>query len=98
MRVLIVSADSEFAQSSRLALPGACGVDLLKRLRRNRVAAGILALTADAKPEARIETLRFGADDCRVKPALIPELAARCRSPIANSSLWNTSSVPAVKP
>ena len=88
MRVLIASADSEFAQAARLALrseslvldlalPGARGVDLLKRLRRQRVAAGIIALTADAKPEARIEALRFGADDCLVKPVLLAELAAR---------------------
>lgn len=60
-----------------LALPGARGVDLVKRLRRQRVAAGILALTDEAKPEVRIGALRFGADDCLVKPVLIAELAAR---------------------
>lgn len=60
-----------------LELAGARGTDLLKRLRRNRVTAPILGLTADAKPEARIEALRFGADDCLVKPVLIAELAAR---------------------
>lgn len=111
MRVLIASADSDFANAARLALrseslvvevvaktdeaiesalavpydalvldlalPGARGVDLLKRLRRERLATGIIALTADAKPEARIEALRFGADDCLVKPVLLAELAAR---------------------
>jgi len=60
-----------------LALPDARGVDLLKRMRRNQVAAPILALTDDPRPEARIEALRFGADDCLVKPVLIAELAAR---------------------
>jgi len=60
-----------------LDLPGARGVDLLKRLRRNQVAAPILALLADPKPEARIEALRFGADDCLVQPVLIAELVAR---------------------
>jgi len=60
-----------------LALPGARGVDLLKRMRRNQVAAPILALTSDAQPEVRIEALRFGADDCLVKPVLVAELAAR---------------------
>lgn len=60
-----------------LALPGARGVDLLKRMRRNQVTAPILALTSDAQPDARIEALRFGADDCLVKPVLVAELAAR---------------------
>lgn len=60
-----------------LCLPGAHGVELLKRLRRNRVAAPILALTADENPGARIEALRFGADDCLVKPVLMAELVAR---------------------
>lgn len=59
------------------ALPGARGLSLLKQLRRNRVSAPILLLVADPKPEARIEALRFGADDCLVKPVLLAELAAR---------------------
>ncbi|MGB8169863.1 MAG: response regulator transcription factor [Chthoniobacteraceae bacterium] len=60
-----------------LEMPGARGVDLLKKLRRNQVSAPILALTADTKPEARVEALRFGADDCLAKPALMTEVVAR---------------------
>lgn len=60
-----------------IGLPGAAGTDLLKRLRRIHVAAPILALTTDSRPEARIDALRFGADDCLVKPVLLPELVAR---------------------
>lgn len=60
-----------------LDLPGARGVDLLKRLRRNQVATPILALLADPKPAARIEALRFGADDSLVQPVLVAELVAR---------------------
>lgn len=60
-----------------LALPGARGVDFVKRMRRHQVAAPILALTNDPQPEARIEALRFGADDCLVKPVLVAELTAR---------------------
>jgi two-component system OmpR family response regulator len=60
-----------------LAMPGARGVDLLKRLRRNHVVGPILAIIADTKLEARIEALRFGADDCLVRPVIVPELAAR---------------------
>ncbi len=60
-----------------LALPGARGVELLKRLRRNHVTAPILALTADPQPAARIEALRFGAEDCLARPVLISELVAR---------------------
>lgn len=60
-----------------LSLPGGRGIDILKRLRRNHVTAPILALSADPKPDARIEALRFGADDCLVKPVLMAEFAAR---------------------
>lgn len=60
-----------------LALPGARGEDFLKRLRLHGVAAPLLALTADARPEARVGALRAGADDCLVKPVLLTELVAR---------------------
>ena len=52
-------------------------MDALKRLRRNRVASPTLALTGDAQPEARIQALQFGADDCLVQPVIIAELVAR---------------------
>ena len=60
-----------------LAMPGAHGVDLLKRLQRNGVTAPILVLVADTRPEARIKALHLGADDCLVKPVLLAELTAR---------------------
>lgn len=60
-----------------LALPGGRGIEMLTRLRRNQVASPILALTTDTRPQARIEALRFGADDCLVKPVLMAELVAR---------------------
>lgn len=60
-----------------LSLPGGRGVELLNKLRRNHVTAPILALTADPRPEARIEALRAGADDCLAQPVLVAELAAR---------------------
>jgi two-component system copper resistance phosphate regulon response regulator CusR len=60
-----------------LALPGSRGVEMLARLRKCRVDSPILALTSDAEPKARIEALRFGADDCLVKPVLMAELVAR---------------------
>lgn len=60
-----------------LALLGARGVEFVKRLRRNQVAAGILALTSDSAAPARIEALRSGADDCLVTPVVMSELVAR---------------------
>jgi two-component system copper resistance phosphate regulon response regulator CusR len=60
-----------------LALRGGRGAETLTRLRRNGVDSSILALTTDARPEARIEALRLGADDCLVKPVVMAELAAR---------------------
>lgn len=42
------------------ALPDARRAELLKRMRRNQVAAPIIALTSNTKPEARIEALQCG--------------------------------------
>lgn len=60
-----------------LALPGGRGGELISRMVRNRVDVPLLALTTDSQPEARIDALRRGADDCLVKPVVVPELAAR---------------------
>ena len=60
-----------------LALPGAGGLKLVQRLRRNAGGTPILALTRDADPAVRIAALRAGADDCLVHPVVMEELAAR---------------------
>ena len=63
-----------------LGLPLVDGMDVLSRVRAERVATPVLVLTArDALPE-RIRGLDLGADDYIVKPVDLGELAARLRA------------------
>lgn len=63
-----------------LGLPDGDGLDLVKKLRRNRDSVPILILTARSGLGERIAGLDVGADDYLVKPFDIAELAARCRA------------------
>ncbi|HSN33957.1 MAG TPA: winged helix-turn-helix domain-containing protein [Ideonella sp.] len=63
-----------------LGLPRVDGLDVLARVRADRVDTPVLVLTArDALPE-RIRGLDLGADDYIVKPVDLGELAARLRA------------------
>ena len=63
-----------------LGLPLVDGMDVLSRVRAERVATPVLVLTArDALPE-RIRGLDLGADDYVVKPVDLGERAARLRA------------------
>jgi DNA-binding response OmpR family regulator len=59
------------------ALPGSQEPPLLPRLRRLRISTPVLVLLSDPAPAARVAALADGADDCLVKPVLLPELVAR---------------------
>ena len=59
-------------------LPGMSGLDLLKRLRKNRSQIPVLLLTARDAVQHRVEGLNAGADDYLVKPFDLEELLARC--------------------
>ncbi len=63
-------------------LPGASGLEVCRRLRRDpRLrAAGILMLTARGAPEDRIQGLETGADDYLAKPFAMDELLARIKA------------------
>ncbi len=58
-------------------LPKLPGVEVCRRLRRQRIAAPVLMLTARDQVEDRIEGLEAGADDYLVKPFHVDELVAR---------------------
>ncbi len=61
-------------------MPRRTGVEVLADLRRRRIAAPVLMLTArDAAPD-RVEALDAGADDYLVKPFDYSELLARLRA------------------
>jgi DNA-binding response OmpR family regulator len=63
-----------------LGLPDGDGLDLVRRMRRERDATPVLILTARGELGDRIAGLDLGADDYLVKPFDVAELAARCRA------------------
>ena len=62
-----------------LGLPGMQGMDFAAQL-RDRGKMGLIVVTRESDPAARIRALDLGADDYLVKPVHFGELAARIRS------------------
>lgn len=63
-----------------LGLPDGEGLDLVRKLRREKLMLPILIMTARGGLDDRVLGLDAGADDYLIKPFQIPELAARCRA------------------
>ena len=63
-----------------IGLPDMSGLDVARRLRRDRVSTPILTLTAHDTVNDRVADLDAGADDYLVKPFAYQELAARLRA------------------
>ncbi len=61
-------------------LPQLSGLEICKRLRRDKNALPVLILTAKDRIEDRVEGLDAGADDYLVKPFGMAELLARLRA------------------
>lgn len=61
-------------------LPKLSGPEVVRRLRREKVATPILMLTARSAVDDRVEGLDAGADDYLVKPFALKELSARLRA------------------
>lgn len=62
-----------------LMLPGMDGLEICRRLRRNRQRVPILMLTARGAVEDRVAGLEAGADDYLTKPFAMQELLARVK-------------------
>lgn len=77
-----------------VGLPGASGLDLCRRLRRDGRTGPILILTARHEIDDRVAGLDAGADDYLVKPFALDELLARVRAALrrATSSESGTGS------
>lgn len=69
-----------------LGLPGADGMDWLRRWRGRGLAMPLLVLTARDGLEQRIAGLDAGADDYLVKPIALDELNARLRALLRRSA------------
>lgn len=63
-----------------IMLPGKSGLDVLRALRKEKISAPILLLTAKSEIEDKIAGLDLGADDYLTKPFATGELLARVRA------------------
>jgi len=69
-----------------LMLPGLPGLEVLKRLRKDKIQAPVLILTAQTQLNQKIAGLDAGADDYLTKPFAIEELLARVRALLRRGS------------
>lgn len=63
-----------------IMMPGMSGLQVLSRIRQNRIATPVLLLTAKAEVEDRVAGLNAGADDYLPKPFATQELIARIKA------------------
>ncbi|MFU8789401.1 MAG: response regulator transcription factor [Methylobacter sp.] len=68
-----------------IGLPDFSGIELIKRLRKDKVIVPILILTARSRWQEKVEGLEAGADDYLVKPFHYEELLARINALIRRS-------------
>ena len=68
-----------------LVLPGASGLEILKRVRQTRPTQPVIVLTALGQESDRVAGLKLGADDYVVKPFSVKELLARVEAVLRRS-------------
>ncbi len=68
-----------------IGLPDFSGIELIRRLRKDKVTVPILILTARSRWQEKVEGLEAGADDYLVKPFHYEELLARINALIRRS-------------
>jgi two-component system, OmpR family, response regulator PhoP len=69
-----------------IGLPDFSGIELIKRLRKDKITLPILILTARSRWQEKVEGLEAGADDYLVKPFHYEELLARLNALIRRSA------------
>lgn len=72
-----------------VGLPGADGLELVRRARKAGKSLPILILTARDTLAVKVQALDLGADDFLMKPFEQAELAARCRALLRRAHLAN---------
>jgi two-component system, OmpR family, response regulator len=73
----LASSDSYDLVILDMRLPGKPGIQVLHSLRARGIACPVLVLTAQDAVDAKVQTLRAGADDYVTKPFAFEELLAR---------------------
>ena len=61
-------------------MPKMSGIDVLRKLRENRIRGGVILLTAKSGEEDKVRGLKLGADDYVTKPFSVVELLARVQA------------------
>ncbi len=69
-----------------IGLPDFSGIELIRRLRKDKITVPILILTARSRWQEKVEGLEAGADDYLVKPFHYEELLARINALIRRSA------------
>ena len=69
-----------------LGLPGAMGLEVLRRIRSKKPDLPVLIMTGATKVEERVRGLDAGADDYVSKPFVFAELSARIRAVLRRGS------------
>lgn len=69
-----------------ITLPNGSGLDILKELKRNNKADGVIIISAKNSLDDKIYGLNAGADDYLTKPFHLPELGARIAAIIRRKS------------
>jgi DNA-binding response OmpR family regulator len=76
-----------------ITLPGGSGLDILKELKANNKADGVLIISAKNSLDDKIYGLKAGADDYLTKPFHLPELGARVAAIIRRKSFDGNSTI-----
>jgi DNA-binding response OmpR family regulator len=74
-------------------LPGGSGLEILKELKKNKKAEGVLIISARNSLDDRLNGLNSGADDYLTKPFHLAELAARVAAIIRRKSFEGSNSL-----
>ena len=76
-----------------ITLPGGSGLDILKELKANNKADGVLIISAKNSLDDRIAGLNLGADDYLPKPFHLPELSARIAAIIRRRNFGGSNTI-----
>jgi DNA-binding response OmpR family regulator len=76
-----------------ISLPGGSGLDILKELKANKKAEGVLIISAKNSLDDKILGLNTGADDYLTKPFHLAELSARVAAIIRRKSFEGKNSI-----
>jgi DNA-binding response OmpR family regulator len=74
-----------------LMLPKMSGWDLIPILRKHKPTVPVIALTAKAAVEDRVQGLNLGCDDYLVKPFSFAELLARVQAQLRRGTMFGTT-------